>query len=324
LDDIKNTSGDVLIILNTINSCKEIYEFLKNEFAKLYGINADQVVDEDGIANFPEFEIINLSTHILPIYRLRRINRIRNKDVDPQKRRITVTTQLVEAGVDISADTVYRDFAPLDCLIQSAGRCNRNMEKEKGVFNIVVLKDRKQEFYKYIYDLTLTDATISVIRGLDNNRLEEKDFVFRVVNEYYKLISDRGSKDDSKEILESIYGLHFSEISKFDLIQEKLPSIALFIEIDELAENVRKEVENILKTKKSFERGLQIMEKKRELNCYTINVRYSEEIKNLISSLPLIDDLEEYRYISRHDLNKYYRIDSGFYWEEFEDVSIIL
>jgi CRISPR-associated endonuclease/helicase Cas3 len=323
LDDIKNTSGDVLIILNTINSCKEIYEFLKNEFAKVYDINADQVIDEDGIANFPEFEIINLSTHVLPIYRLRRIDRIRNKDVDLQKRRITVTTQLVEAGVDISADIVYRDFAPLDCLIQSAGRCNRNMEEEKGVFNIVVLKDGKQEFYKYIYDLTLTDATMSVIRGLDNNRLEEKDFVFRVVNEYYKLISDRGSKDDSKEILESIYGLHFSEISKFDLIQEKLPSIALFIEIDELAENVRKEVENILKTKKSFERGLQIMEKKRELNCYTINVRYSEKIKNLISSLPCIDDLEEYRYISRYDLNKYYRIDSGFYLEEFEDVSIL-
>jgi hypothetical protein len=65
------------------------------------------------------------------------------------------------------------------------------------------------------------------------------------------------------------------------------------------------------------------MEKKRELNCYTINVRYSEKIKNLISNLPRIDDLEEYRYISRYDLNKYYRIDSGFYLEEFEDVSIL-
>lgn len=46
---------------------------------------------------------------------------------------VALTTQLVEAGVDISFESLYRDIAPYESLIQAAGRCNR--EYEYGICN---------------------------------------------------------------------------------------------------------------------------------------------------------------------------------------------
>ncbi len=311
---ILSENKSILIVLNTINSCKELYEFLKNKFASLYGINKEDVIDEDGIANFPDLELINLTTHVLPNYRLRRIHRIRNSS-SGKKRKVITTTQLIEAGVDISVDLVYRDFAPLDCLIQTAGRCNRNNDRNKGNVNIVILKDERQEFYKYIYDSTLIDATRSVIEAF-SGVVKEKDFVLSSVDKYYKIVLERGSKDESKNILESIIKLDFSKTAEFDLIQEKLPTISLFVEVDDVAEEIRKKMEEIFRSKKSLERKLELLKIRKKLNDYTISVKYLEKIKTTILELNKISNLDGFRYISKNELERYYKIDSGLNFEE--------
>ena len=310
LNKILYEDKNILIVLNTINSCKDLYEFLKDELSMLYEVDKKDIIDKDGIANFPDLELINLSTHILPSYRLRRINRVKNGSSNSKRRKVIVTTQLIEAGVDISVDIVYRDFAPLDCLIQTAGRCNRNNERNKGHVNIVILKDEKQEFYKYIYDSTLIDATKGVI-GEFNGTIEEKDFVLSSIGKYYKIVLERGSKDDSINILESIIKLDFSKTSEFDLIQEKLPSVSLFVEIDDIAEEIRKKMEEIFESKKGFERKLEILERRKEINNYTIQARCSKKLEDAILNLNPIDGLEDYRYIKKNELDKYYKIDSG-------------
>ena len=74
---------------------------------------------------------VHLSTRLRPTDRLaliRIVKMLREEDVQV----VAVTTQLVEAGVDFSFEAVYRDLAPIDSIVQAAGRCNRSFEQEYG------------------------------------------------------------------------------------------------------------------------------------------------------------------------------------------------
>lgn len=70
-----------------------------------------------------------LTTDLCPAHRLTVLDRVR-KNLKYETKRVTlcVSTQLIEAGVDISFDCVIRAQAGMDSIIQAAGRCNRNAE----------------------------------------------------------------------------------------------------------------------------------------------------------------------------------------------------
>jgi CRISPR-associated endonuclease/helicase Cas3 len=86
----------------------------------------------------------HLSTAMCPHHRKRTMREI-SAALDPKSNtKIAVfSTQLVEAGVDFDFPCVYRAIAPLDSLIQAAGRCNRNGNAKRGKVVLFDLLEHK-------------------------------------------------------------------------------------------------------------------------------------------------------------------------------------
>ncbi|SNZ15580.1 CRISPR-associated helicase/endonuclease Cas3 [Hydrogenobacter hydrogenophilus] len=284
-----NKEKTYLFIMNTISSSRELYKLLKKK------------VKED---------VCYLSTYVLPCEREKRL-----KEIKEGKYRIVVSTQLVEAGVDIDFDVVYRDFAPLDALNQSAGRCNRNMEKQAGEFHIVRLVDKKsRDFAHYIYDSVLLNTTRQMLYG--KSHLSEKEFIL-LVEDYFREVWRKISKDKSNEILEAVKSFRFSSnrsnrnsIRDFRLIEEEKYKSDVFVEFDEKATEVWKKAKEIIANLRK--KNIDVFEAKEEFE------KIKSSFYNYVISVDVRDnklyedkDLKIY-FVSKDKIGQYYDKETGF------------
>lgn len=76
--------------------------------------------------------VIHLSAAMCPIHRRERVGEIKQRRADRQPCRV-VSTQVIEAGVDVDFPVVYRALAGFDSIAQAAGRCNREGRQERGM-----------------------------------------------------------------------------------------------------------------------------------------------------------------------------------------------
>ena len=88
----------------------------------------------------PEEEVFLLSTDLCPAHRTEVIQAIHRRQKEKLPCRV-VSTQCIEAGVDLDFDCLYRALAPLEAIIQASGRCNRNGKSAYG--ELVVFVQRK-------------------------------------------------------------------------------------------------------------------------------------------------------------------------------------
>jgi len=292
----KFSTKDFLIILNTIKSSLNVYKELKKS------------IGDDTI-------IFYLSTNIIPKERIERIKRIQGKN---PKKKIIVSTQMVEAGVDIDVDIVIRDFAPLDSINQAAGRCNRNFSEEMGTVRLFNLFEKNKEtertyFPKKIYDSFLVSKAEDVLKNI--SEVEEKDFL-KLTNDYFLKVKEGMSNELSRKILKNVERLKFDKLSEFKLIEKDYPAIDIFITVDkkeEEKENEEKSAEEIWDEYQAildnenltgFQKRNEFLKIRKDFNNYIISVP--------VKYTPSGFEKGKINYVSKDELSAYYDLETGF------------
>ena len=163
-----------------------------------------------------------LNTHFTPEDRLAKIEKV--KQLLPSAKVILISTQLIEAGVDIDFPIVFRDLCPLPSLIQSAGRCNRNKQLEFGEVYLFQLVNKRG---KYSSELVYRDEAklfLDFIRREIAGTIQEKE-LFDVQRRFFNSVSQDlviGAYPEEKmNLIEEINRAQFETVGKFQLINNK-------------------------------------------------------------------------------------------------------
>jgi len=188
-EELLKDGKSTLFIMNTVKSAETLY---------------DKLADNR--------KICFLSSRVLPIDRKKRIEEIRNGKV-----KLCVSTQVVEAGVDVSFERVVRDIGPFDAIIQASGRCNRNFERTKGEVIVVSVKDEREVYLSsYIYGGALTYLSKEILAEFKH--FEEKEF-HDVLEKYYQKILGQLAGVEDKHV-KYLHEINFDDLSDFRLIND--------------------------------------------------------------------------------------------------------
>ncbi|TKH43239.1 CRISPR-associated helicase/endonuclease Cas3 [Paenibacillus terrae] len=123
--------SSLLVILNTKAVVKNLYRRLK-----------------EGNSTAP---IYHLSTSMCPAHRNDILEQVK-KHLKHKEPVVCISTQLIEAGVDISFKCVIRSLAGLDSIAQAAGRCNRHGEDNKKQVYVI---DHEEENLKRLKEIKI-------------------------------------------------------------------------------------------------------------------------------------------------------------------------
>lgn len=279
------------VILNTIKSSIEFYELVAE-----YGTDAH--------------ELFYLSTNIIPRDRLERINRMREK-LKNREPVILISTQVIEAGVDLDFDVIYRDVAPIDSLVQAAGRANRHGVHGKGnVYIIRLIDDENREFAQWIYGKAHLWVANALLK--DRQHLGENEF-FALVRQNYEQLLRRVDTSKGKEIFREWWqAANYEVLQNFKLIGDKYYYVDVFVAINNKAETIwQRYLSGVLAEKNFRRKNENYLAMRSDFKKFIVSVP-EKLTKEFFWDGPLRGDRRKPGYIPSYAVADYYESETGY------------
>lgn len=152
-----------LVIVNTKAWAKTLFQTLQSQVTS-------------------EIKVFHLSTGMCSAHRKEILDEVRTR-LSKNKATLCISTQLIEAGVDVDFGTVIRFVAGLDSIAQAAGRCNRNGKQQKG--QVFVLNPTKENV-GMLHDIKIgIAATNRIFTEFDEGDLLKPEAINRYFQYYF-------------------------------------------------------------------------------------------------------------------------------------------
>jgi CRISPR-associated endonuclease/helicase Cas3 len=213
ISDLLVTNQNLLMICNTKKTAKSVYQACKNINAKKY----------------------HLSTNMCPEHRRAVLADI-GQDLSNKEKVVCISTQLIEAGIDIDFDVVIRALAGIDSIAQAAGRCNRHGKRKIGKVYVLEMANENlgglreikiaQEKSRSVLDLYKSNPDLFDNDLIGLKAIEEyysKYFFSRRNEMFYNITLDSGSPDTILNLLT----LNINAIEAYKRINKASPRIQI-------------------------------------------------------------------------------------------------
>ncbi|MBN7818084.1 CRISPR-associated helicase Cas3' [Algoriphagus pacificus] len=155
----------VLIVVNTVDQAIALYQELKHsaeEIGKRCICFHSRFIQKD--RQKIETDILNMEKEGKPI--------------------LLIATQVVEVSLDIDFDVLYTENAPIDAIIQRAGRINRKRNPDKE--SKVIVHSHSEASQKFIYtEADILDKTFQVLSQYNGRQITENEFL-ELVDQVYQ------------------------------------------------------------------------------------------------------------------------------------------
>lgn len=245
-----NPAKNVLVILNTKQSTLDCFRAVS------------AALDEETT------DVYYLTTLITPFERKRIIEQI--KTYKGPRQQVIISTQLIEAGVDVSVHTVFRVRCPLDSIIQAAGRANRYNEKgyvagEVYLYNIKELINPSGK----VYGADLLVKTDNVLKNISET--DEHGYL-ALIEAYFSEVRKQADGLVSPE-LTALQALDFEKVGQFQFVEDQ-DTESVYVQLNEEAQQLWEQYVTIMDKDdlKPYERRRKFALIKARFYDYVVNV----------------------------------------------------